>query len=254
MLQPRGHLAAPAPVAEMERKIHWRAAPMFVFLGIMVSLAALVVVSAVLPPPRISGLPDDPDVRAAAGLVRGRLRVDAGGLRFHAALLGDGGTGHSFGAADEAAVGRAEALLRRAAPRLGRDPRIPALFACLDLVRRDQASAERGYRRALDPGGRYGEARLALGVTLALRAEREADPLRQRALLLQAIAQFAAVETGDPADEAALFNRALLLERVGRREEARRLAESYLARDGGSAWAERLRMAVGTAVAAPAPR
>jgi hypothetical protein len=76
----------------------------------------------------------------------------------------------------------------------------------------------------------------------------------QRALLLQAVAQFAAVEAGDPADQAALFNRALLLAWVGRREEARRVAGSYLARDGSSAWAERLRMAVGAPFAAPVPR
>ncbi|MBI5711738.1 MAG: hypothetical protein HZC42_15755 [Candidatus Eisenbacteria bacterium] len=82
------------------------------------------------------------------------------------------------------------------------------------------------------------------GVTLALEAAAEPDPLRQRGLRLEAIAQLAAVRPEDAVYDAALYDRALLLARVGRHDEARRMADEFATREPGSAWAERLRQAV----------
>ncbi len=52
----------------------------------------------------------------------------------------------------------------------------------------------------------------------------------------------------DPPWLAALYDRAVLLEQVGRGDEARRWAREYLGQDGGSAWAERLRRELGPAL------
>src|SRR5436309_2792947 len=82
-------------------------------------------------------------------------------------------------------------------------------------------------------------------VAVTLEAAGQTNPLVERALLLQAIGQFAAVGERDPVYEAALYNRAVLLVKVGRREEARRLARRYFARDPSSPWAGRLEWAVG---------
>jgi hypothetical protein len=229
-------------------------APLVTFVGIMLALAVLAVGSIVFPRSRIAGLPEDADVRAAADLLRGRVRVDAGDLRFAASILGGEETGRRFTAAHEPAVGRAEALLRRAGGRIGADPRLVAATACLDLVRRDARVAEQGYRAALDWGRYYSEARLGLGIAYALQAENEPEPMAQRGMLLRSIAQLAAVEREDPEYSIALYDRALLLERVGRREEAARVAAEYLARDPASAWSEHLRSALGERGGVSAPR
>ena len=89
------------------------------------------------------------------------------------------------------------------------------------------------------------EARLGLGVALALQADAEPDPSRARMLRLEAVAQFAAVDPRDPTIEPALYDRALLLDQVGRRPEALRVAREYAARDSVSPWAGRLRLALG---------
>ena len=78
-------------------------------------------------------------------------------------------------------------------------------------------------------------------------AEAESDVNRARALELQAIAQFAAVREGEEPWLAALYDRALLLDQVGRSAEARRWARVYLARDPGGPWAGKLETALGLA-------
>jgi hypothetical protein len=93
----------------------------------------------------------------------------------------------------------------------------------------------------LDLAPSYGEARLGLGVTLALRAAAEGDDARARGLRLRAISQFAAVPKADPCYQAALYDRVLLLPGVGQADEARRWAREYLTRDSASAWAVVLR-------------
>jgi tetratricopeptide (TPR) repeat protein len=285
MPNPRTPSSAPVPVAEIERHIRWPVLPAIVFLGILVALGVVAAIGSRGSPPIVTGLPADPDVRAAADLVRGRLKVDAGALRFPCALLGENvvvvpnapgddrsragaiGAGAAKGSegagepgpgvtpengvrpatpADGAVpVAKAAAYLSRARARKPRDLRIASAAASLDLARGELERSESRYRVVLDRGPGYGEARLGLGVTLALRGDRAASRKIRRRLLLEAIAQFAAVRERDPVYEAALYNRALLLERVGRREEARRVAREYLALDGTSEWAERMRGELG---------
>lgn len=235
--------AATAPVARAAR----RPPPALAYLGVLVLLGVVAVSPALVRPVAFHGLPDDVDVRAARALVAGRVGVDAGPLRWQSALLGASSLepGASPAAApDPASLGRAAALLERARVRSPRDPRVTAACAALDLARGDLGRAERRYQAAIDQGGRFSEARLGLGLTLALRAGHEADAARRRGLVLRAIGQFAAVPVGDPDHLPALYNRALLLARVGRSEEAHACARDYFARDPDSPWAERLARAV----------
>lgn len=100
----------------------------------------------------------------------------------------------------------------------------------------DTPEAERLFRRAVEIAPSYGEARLGFGVTLALRAEVEGGGERSRGLRLRAVSQLAAVAETDPVHDEALYDRVVLLARVGRVEEARHWARRYAARDPGSAW------------------
>jgi tetratricopeptide (TPR) repeat protein len=215
-----------------------RPLPALGFLLALLALATLALYALRTAPPIVTGLPEDPDVARTRVLVLDRLRPDSGELRFRSALLGQRGE------ADVALATAAEAPLLAARRRLPRDPRLLAALACLSLCAQRHARAERFYRQALDLSPTYGEARLGLGVTLALRASVDGDDARQRGLRLRAISQLASVPVGDPCYEAALYDRALLLVRVGRSEEARHWASAYLARDPGSAWAAELTRAL----------
>jgi len=221
--------------------------PALAYLGVLVLLGVVAVSPALVRPVAIHGLPDDADVIEARSLVIGRMRVDAGPLRWRSELLGPSAGAAEDAAAtaaterpDPAALGRATALLERARARSPRDARVTAACAALDLARGDLARAERRYQTAIDLGGHFSEARLGLGVTLAMRAERETDGVQRRGMVLRAIGQFAAVPEGDPEHLPALYNRALLLARVGRADEAHTCARDYFARDPDSPWAERL--------------
>jgi len=125
-----------------------------------------------------------------------------------------------------------------------RDPRLRAAEGLVDLAGRRFDSAARHYQHALSLAPSYGEARLGLGVTLGMKAADESDGSRARGLRLRAISQFAAVPEGDPCRALAIYDRALLLERVGRKEEAWRWAEDYLRGDPGSAWSLALKQEV----------
>jgi tetratricopeptide (TPR) repeat protein len=231
--------AAPPPaLEELDRRLRWRFVPLLIFLAMMIGLAAAAAVSLLTPRRPVTGIPGDPDARAAFALVRSQAPPGMGALRFHSELTGESGLRApplAAGVADEA-----YALLGRAEARHPLDPRLTAARGHLDLARRRFRHAERGYRRALLLAPHYGEARLGLGAALALDAEREANPLEQRSLRLQAIAQFAAVPANDPVHAHALYDRAVLLTEVGRRAEAERHARDYLRGDGESAWAESL--------------
>jgi len=78
-------------------------------------------------------------------------------------------------------------------------------------------------------------------LALALLAERTSEPWQARALLLQAAAQFAAVDSVDAEYPLALYDRTLVLRDVGRPREADFEARRYLAIDSTSAWARNLR-------------
>lgn len=233
-----------APVAEIERRLHWRVLGVGGFLAIMVTLAVMAAVSVMVPARIVAGLPDDVDVTAATGLVHTRLPMRAGALRFCSALAGEAPPGAIFGADEARLAGRAALLLERAHTRHRGDPRLDVALAHLDLARQRYALAERRYRAVTDRGVDSPEARLGLGVTLALQAATETDPLRARALRLEAIAQLVAVDPRDPAYGPALYDRALLLATIGRHAAALRAMHEYATCDSVSPWAERLRRAL----------
>lgn len=215
-----------------------RPLPALAFLLALVALGAIAVVALRMPVRIVTGLPDDPAIVAAHRRVHGRLAVATGGLRFHSTLLGEGGT------PDVALAELAARELRAARGPWPPDPRRLGALAALELASGRLAPAERLWRQALDLAPSYGEARVGLGVTLALRASSEGYSEDARGLRLRAISQFAAVAQADPAYPAALHDRALLLVYVGRAEEARRWTDAYLALDPTSRWAEALRQMV----------
>jgi hypothetical protein len=238
---------AVAPVAEIERRLHWRVLAIGVFIALMAMLAAIAAVSVLVPPRLVAGLPDDADVTAARAILQARLPMRVGALRFRSALAGEAPPGAVFDAGEARLAERAVLLLERAHARHRSDPRLEVALAHLDLVRQRHGLAERRYRAVTDRGVDSPEARLGLGVALALQADAERDPPRVRALRLEAIAQLLAVDPRDSTYVVALYNRALLLDQVGRRLEALRVAREYAAVDSVSPWAGRLKQALGGA-------
>ena len=236
-----------APIAEIERRLQWRALAIAGFIALMVMLAVVAAVSVLVPPRLVTGLPDDADVTAASASVHARLPMRAGALRFRSTLTGEAPPGAGFGVVETRLAERATLLLERARARHRGDPRIEVALAHLDLARQHHMLAERRYRAVTDRGVDSPEARLGLGVALALQANAERDLLRARMLRLEAIAQFAAVDPRDSTIEPALYDRALLLDQVGRRSEALRTMREYAARDSTGPWAGRLRQALGIA-------
>lgn len=225
-------------LVELERRLRWRFAPLLLFVAMMVGLGTAAAISLLAPRSTVAGIPGDADALAAFTLMRAQAPPGMGALRFRSELTGEAEAGRP--PLDPATAVEAQALLARAQARHPLDPRIPAALGHLDLARRRFEHAERGYRRALVLAPHYGEARLGLGVALALRAERDVDALERRALRLQAVAQFAAVPPADPAHAHALYDRAVLLAEVERRAEAERMAREYLRAYPGDAWAESL--------------
>ena len=231
-------VASRPALAEIERRLKWRFAPLLIFAAMMLGLGAVAAVSLTAPIRIVTGVPEDPDARAAFALVRVQPPPGLEGMRFHSELTGDAVPGGARLEPRESE--KAKALLAAAARRSPLDPRLPAAIAHLDLARRRFGEAERGYRHALVLAPHHGEARLGLGVALALRADGDADPMEQRSVRLQALAQFAAVRALDPVHEPALFDRVTLLARVGRREEAMARSREYVARYGSGPWADSL--------------
>lgn len=227
---------APAPnvselaVAEIERRLQWRAMPMLMFLGVLALLLGAAFWPNAFPPKLIGNLPDDPDAFAAATLLRGHVVLPSRELRFESAITGDVAPGLRPSPDMDDRIEQAAALISRARPRFGGNIRWRVAGAALALVRHEYNTAERGYRYALDRYPNYPEARLGLGVTLALAGEVDRNMLAQRQRFLAAIAQFAAIGARDAEYEEALFNRAMLLERVGRNTEAAHFAQEYVAR------------------------
>ena len=235
------HAPATAPgLQELDRRLRWRFVPLLVFGAMMVGLGAAAAVSLLAPRGAIHGIPADPDARSAYALIGAQPPPATGALRFRSELTGEAEPGGPQPA--PAAAAAARTLLMRAQARHLLDPRLPTAIAHIDLARHRFEHAERSYHRALMLAPHYGEARLGLGVAFALHAEREAEPLEQRSLRLQAIAQLAAVPAADPLHEHALYDRIVLLAEVGRGAEAGRRARDYASRYGGTAWAESLRV------------
>lgn len=232
--------ASVAPVAELERRIKWSGVAVVVFVAALAGLLVLALQPILSPPPALEGLPGDPDVFAARDLARGITPGTEGELRFFSAFLDADGAGHPFVAADASRIAQSEALLRRAAERNPDELRTRVFLAHLALVQRRYEPAERVYRDVLDSRAHTPEAHIGLGVTLAMEALGESDPSHSRALQLQSVAQFAAVHAKDTGYDVAIYDRAVMLERVGRHGEARRWSREYLKRDATSAWAAKM--------------
>lgn len=252
MNEPGASLGEPASVPEVVPRA--AAAPVLprgarlgplVFFLVLVVLGTLAVTALVVPPPRPGGLPDDPDVAAARALLHGRVALrSAGTLRLVPALLGEPTRGARARATD---VARALRHLETARQRHPFDARVRAAIAAVHLVTLRLPSAERRYREALDLSPPYAEARLGLGVVLAVRASTEGDPARARGLRLRALAQWRAVPGDDPLRDAALYNGAITLAAAGWLPEAERWAGEYRARDPHSRWSDALQAALSAA-------
>ena len=168
-----------------------------------------------------------------------------GDLRFHAAAFGGEPVARASGLAELSRAALAESALERWAKAHPRDARVRAALGALALVRHDYAAAETRYREASERSPHYAEGRLGWGTALALEAQRTSDPWHRRELMLRAIAQFAAVDAGEPEHRYALYNRVRLLTEVGRRTEALTLARRYLAIEPSGAWADKLKRDLG---------
>jgi len=234
------------PVVAIERQLRWRVLPTLMFITCLGLLAVVGWVSLTMAHRHPHGLPDDPDSRAAAALVTGRVSVPTNALRFRSALLGGEPANRAADAAMLLRAKQARARLDAVRRRHPGEPRLLAAVAALDLAAHDYARAARRYRRACEMAPHYGEGRLGAGVALALDADRTPEPWQSRALRLQAIAQFAMVDSSDAEYMPALYDRALVLHDVGRQGEAAFYAGRYVARDGGSAWTAALRQGLAT--------
>jgi hypothetical protein len=235
---------APPQVVELERRIRWPGWPTLLFLSILALLLVLVAVTLVLRPPRPRGLPEDPAILAATRLPDPGFEVMTGELRFSAAAFGGAPANGSSDAPTLARAREVEWTLARWARSHPREPRIRAALGAMALVRHDYAEAARRYREACERAPHYSEGRLGWGLALGLDATRTSEPWERRALLLRAIAQFAAVDSTEPEYPLALYNRARLLAEVGRDVEARTMARRFLALEPAGPWARQLRGAI----------
>jgi len=237
-------LSFPEPGAEFERQFRWRWWAVVGFLGLMLILTVMAIASIVVQPRILTGIPDDPDARAAWALMAPAMDAGLLDLRFDSSLGVTSIPGGGVHAEQLRRADHAEALLQAALRRHRDDPRLYSAIGHLDLVRQRPHHAIAQYSAAIDLAPHHDEARLGMGVTLARLAALEPDPIERRRLQLRAIAQLAAVRESAAVRLDAVYDRALLLAEVGRRDEARHWATIYLARDPTSAWAARLRAAV----------
>jgi len=230
--------------------------PGWTYMLVLVVFGVFAVSASAVRPREVSGLPSDPEVAEARALLGDGVVLDAPGLRVRASLLDGGATPKvsepdttDVAAPGDVAPGaedleRAARLLDLALARRPFDPRLAAACGTLDYARGLRGRAERHFRAAIAANAHYPEARLLLGALLATRARDERLRPAIRSLELQAIAQFAAVPEQAPEYPLALYNRALLLARVGRGGEARACASAYFNLDPDGPWAERLARAI----------
>lgn len=237
----------PLPPLGLDKKLRWRFVPIVVFIATLVGLA-VVAFGSLNPPHPTTGLPDDPAIRAAQAEVAG-ARLFTAPYRIHSEFLGV--PGPQAASADPARLESADSLLHLALRRRPLDARVHAALAMVELARHRLRHAESGFRRACDLAGHYPDARIGLGVTLAMRADRTPDPFEQRRLRLRAIAQLLDVRPGHPGERVALYDRALIALEVDRPEEARRAARRLAEIAPGSAEAREIEHRLG---AEPAKR
>ncbi len=208
-----------------------RPMPMAFFLAVLAALLTVAVISIFLPGTPVEGVPRDPSARAARDLLAGRVAPFSDGLRFRSAFFGTPDPAGHAHRADPALLIQAQTLLERAHAAHPLEPRVVAALGHLELTRRRFENAALLYRRAIDLRAHCSEARLGLGIVLGLESERAPDPLRRRSLALEALAQFTAIHPESDLAPEARFDRAVMLERVGRRSEARALFGRWFGRD-----------------------
>ncbi len=230
------HPNTPPPVEEIERRLKWRVLPTLVFIAALLTLLAMGLASFIVKPKHPHGLPDDPDARRAAAVLAGNVTVATNALRYRAAVLGGEVPNRAPDARALALADTARPALEAAHRRHRGDPRTLAALAALDLVRHDYAHAATRFHRACELAPHYAEARLGCGVALALEADRTSEPWQSRALRLQAIAQFAMVDSSQAEYPLALYDRALVLSDAGNAREAAFWAARYRAIDSTTAW------------------
>jgi hypothetical protein len=212
-------------------------------IGFALALLSLLVagIMGVLPPRLVSGLPDDPEIVEIRHQIAGLVPVAYDGFRFRSSLVDDPGPPDLPPPETMQQIDEAERRMSNVLERHPGEPRLLAALGALDLARRRLEPAETRFREAVGRSHHYGEGRLGLGVAMALRAEHEPEGRRARRIRLEALAQFATVRENDPAYVQALYDRVLLLARLGRSGEARRWANEYVARDSTSTWGEEMR-------------
>jgi tetratricopeptide (TPR) repeat protein len=231
---------APDAVAPTS-SLAWSRSATLLFTGLLLGLLGLALwgwLAPAQPPPH--GLPDDPGVTAARELMADGIPLAVPDLVLVTSLAGES----HWAPADSLPVARLAAARERLARAVGRHPndvRLDVAVAHLELSALRVDDAITRYREALDRSPRYGEARLGLGVALTARSLLDADPDRSRARALEALGQLANVDRQDPVHAAALYDRAVLLARVGRPREAASLLDRELAERPKGAWAERFR-------------
>jgi len=205
---------------------------------LLLGLLALGLWGWLAPVERPRGLPTDRDVAAAQELLAGGLPLALPDLVLATTLAGES----RWIPPDSLPIARLAAAherLLRSAGRHPNDPRITVSIAHLELSGLRADRAVQLYREALDQSPHYGEARLGLGIALTARSLVDPDPERGRVRALEALGQFANIDPADPVHAAALYNRALLLSRVGRTREGVQLLERELAARPTGQWAER---------------
>jgi tetratricopeptide (TPR) repeat protein len=215
----------------------WRSATLL-FVTLLLGLLTFGLWGWLAPVDRPHGLPADRDVAAAQDLLTGGLPLALPDLILATTLAGES----RWIPPDSLPVARLAAAherLLRAAGRHADDPRITVSIAHLELAGLRTDRAIQHYREALDRSPHYGEARLGLGIALTAGSLVDSDPERGRVRALEALGQFANVDAADPAHAAALYNRALLLSRVGRTAEAIQLLQHELAVRPSGPWAAR---------------
>lgn len=239
---PSSSQTQPASAPRLPDSLSWRPGPTLAFLAMLAGLLVVGLVVRGWKSERPAGLPDDPAVADARAMLVDGLTIPSRELALVTAIAGAAreGAGDSL-PLDRLAAARGR--LREAAARHPGDARLVAAIAHLDLAAGRLELAERAYRSVLRGAPAYGEARLALGVALALQAAQGLEPIRARARRLAAIGQFANIARDDPAWGAAVANRVALLRAVGRGHEAGRVASDAI-RDGlAEPWAARVRAA-----------
>ena len=211
-----------------------RPMPMAFFLAVLAVLLTVAAISIFVPGSPVEGVPRDPSARAARDLLLGRVVPFSGDLRFRSAFFGTPDPATRTHPIDRELLRRAQGLLERAHAAHPLEPRVVAALGHLEFARHHFDRAAAFYRRAIDLRAHCSEARLGLGVVLGLESEGVPDAFRRRALALEALAQFTAIRPESEITAEARFDRAVMLERVGRRGAARALVDRYFARDSSA--------------------